>query len=131
MVSKNLSFCLSVTNFDLNLKKFATLAATAVFVIPFWHQNQPFSESHFWQEIVTLTRTICRGIWNLPHKFHLYLNHSSHGQCYCVIYSTPWVTPKTLTLEQKTVKVPSWECSKSLIVYNKQIWCSNIGTTDI
>ena len=28
---------------------------------------------NFWQEIITLTRPICRGAWNLPHKFHLYL----------------------------------------------------------
>ena len=27
----------------------------------------------FWQEIITLTRPIHRGVWNLPHKFHLYL----------------------------------------------------------
>ena len=27
----------------------------------------------FWQEIITLTCPIRRGVWNLPHKFHLYL----------------------------------------------------------
>ena len=27
----------------------------------------------FWLEIITLTRPIRRGLWNLPHKFHLYL----------------------------------------------------------
>ena len=42
-------------------KKFAALAASAVFVIPFLHQKQPFSEIHFWQEIITLTGTICMG----------------------------------------------------------------------
>ena len=29
--------------------------------------------NNFWQEIITLTRTIRRGVWNLPQKFHLYL----------------------------------------------------------
>ena len=43
-------------------KKFATLAATAVFVIPFLHQKQSFLESHFWQEIITLTCTIRGGM---------------------------------------------------------------------
>ena len=27
----------------------------------------------FWQEIITLTRPIGRGVWNFPHKFHLYI----------------------------------------------------------
>ena len=27
----------------------------------------------FWQEIITLTPPIHRGVWNMPHKFHLYL----------------------------------------------------------
>ena len=31
-------------------------------------------KQHFWQEIISLTRPICRGAWNLPHKFHLYSN---------------------------------------------------------
>ena len=38
-------------------KKFATLAARAVFVSSFLLQKRP----------------ICKGVWNLPHKFHLYL----------------------------------------------------------
>ena len=29
----------------------------------------------FWQKIITLTSPILRGVWNLPHKFHLYLVH--------------------------------------------------------
>ena len=90
MVSKNLSVCLSVTNFDLNYlrtgkiasslmrskmktikKKFACLGAAAVSVSPFLPQKQPFLEflpgnnypdSHHSQ-----------GVSNLPHKFHLYL----------------------------------------------------------
>ena len=37
------------------------MAATAVFVSPFLPKKQPFLESHFWQEIITLTRTILRG----------------------------------------------------------------------
>ena len=44
-----LSVCPSVTKFDPNY--FMT----------------------FWQEIITLTHPIRRGVWNLPHKFHLYL----------------------------------------------------------
>ena len=58
-------------------KKFADLAATAVFVVLFLHQKQSFLESHFWAEIITLTRTICRGVRNLPHKFYLYLINSN------------------------------------------------------
>ena len=27
----------------------------------------------FWQETITLTRPILRGVWYLPHKFHLYI----------------------------------------------------------
>ena len=30
-------------------------------------------KSQFWREIINLTWTIHRGVWNLPHKFHLYL----------------------------------------------------------
>ena len=30
-------------------------------------------KSHFWQEIITLTSPIWGVVWNLPHKFHLYL----------------------------------------------------------
>ena len=45
-------------------------------------------KSHFWWEIITLTCPIRRGVWNLPHKFHLYLiDIVAEGQ----IDASPWI----------------------------------------
>ena len=51
-------------------KQLATLAATAVFVSPFLPQNSHFQTLN---KKTTQTHTIPRGVWNLPHKFHLHL----------------------------------------------------------
>ena len=68
-LSVRLSFCLSVVFyrilFDLtrtknNVKKFATLAARAVFVSSFFLQKQLIYA--FWQEIITRTCPICWGV---------------------------------------------------------------------
>ena len=57
MMSKNLYVCLSVT----------------VFSVDYVCKEELNVHDIFWQEIITLTRPICRGVWNFPRKFHLYL----------------------------------------------------------
>ena len=51
-------------------KNLATLAATAVFASPFLPPKQPFSD--FEQKKLPKLTLFAGGVWNLPHKFHLY-----------------------------------------------------------
>ena len=64
------SVCLSVTKFDPNYK-FATLAARAVFVSSFLLQKQLIYDCLAGNNYPNSSHS--QWVWNLPHKFHLYL----------------------------------------------------------
>ena len=70
--SKNFSFIpLEFKNGNHFKKKFASLAAAAVLVSPFLHQKQPFLELLSGNNYLDSHHS--QGVWNLPHKFDLYL----------------------------------------------------------
>ena len=75
----------------------------------------------FWQEIITLTCSICTLLWNLPHKFHLHLI-----KCYCYYYKWTWFVGKKIIFlcRKKTMLhtfLQNWPMCRGLKIYMKML----------
>ena len=97
-----------------------------------WYQIICLYVCLFWQEIITLTRPIRRKVWNLPHKFHLYLitlkytNLNESKTDLCLFYRGD-TTPITVTLYGQIIKSNKSINILGVIFDSKLQWSEHIS----